>query len=812
MRYLFLTLAMLFLALPSYAVKWSPSSINPSNNQVAANWVTGDTTASGALDAKQCGRVTVRFDKDTSGASTDAAATLLSCSDVATPAASCTSTVLLDGVPTEIDTTMTPVLYLTTITAPVGTDRAKVSVFCQGNFAREGGLAPGIVGTAATPETIRWIGNLQTVPFPDAIEPLGGATWTDYYFSAEAGGDYPLGLDANDGLSPFTPKLTWREVHDICLAGEYRRCFLDRADSWTVANGGHDGNWALIEDDDIVPGNCLQMPDVNALEHPCYWIKSSPGGGQAHIDATATTDTADFMSWKNVADRPVALFENLKFTGDSNSVAGATPFDSFNGGAIVGVGLTLVNGDLNSNSGTNNISTCHDVSVTNLYGYTPMTWNGTAAVTHVDGGAAIGGQDVCAQSVISNADIWGPEDTLANTLIVDGPIMTPSAKNPDATLQAEYLINDAFYLRAGPTLRLPAVPLHTAARDIVFMNTSNWDSLTPFTEGKTNSGNNRTAYIMTTMQMEPGDTQINNMQVLDINVMGPDTTMKFHMIQSVVKLWQNPTLASGKYILEIPNGATCIADQPQGTGVDDCGASALPVWDFVFAGNLFEPTGDSTNVDTFLRATEDFWANSKGSGSFTFVDNTWLDQAGNNFTWRHVIADGTAVYGTDIANFESNWLGAGEDTGQFTFANNVAPAASVSATSTSGSTLTLVDTGIGWDTDEWKGCFVQVNAAGAVEDMTRLIDTNTTDTLTWLVAVTDAPEAEAYKIHCVNDPTTLLCNTGSCRNAATAANAEHYRFAFDARGYIPKYIAGKTLTYYDGRPDLHPHMGLPELP
>ena len=818
MRYVITMLAALLLAYPASAERWGGgNALGPDPGQSGARTYTwsgsGSVANSDFLSVGACGLIQVIYEDDVrSGGDTTAAATLTRYKEPDVNAAS-TDVALTSATTITLTTGDYPHLRVHTITnTGETTSKARVTVQCQEAFAT-GDVAPGVVGSTATPETINFIADLQGVPFPEKLEPHDGSEWTDYYFSAEAGGDYPLGDDSNDGLSPQKPKLTWEHARDICLGGAYRRCNFDRLDEWTVGNGGVATNWGIVTDSETTPGICLLLPNLQALEKPCWWVRSSPGGGQATITSTGTSDTAEFLAMKTVDDRAVLLFENLALNCDSATNGSSPCFDTFKGSGIIGVANTFVVSDADLNSATGNVTGCHDVGITHNYATDASFAGGGSFVT---GGITVGTQDVCTYVHIGG-EVKSDPDTASSAgiwQVAQSPATDGSADSvpSDAELIAERLVIPRYTFVGGVTSRIIEYGSgNTNERYHMFIDSEAHDGA----NGRINSGENRAAFVMSKFINDvsaQGNGAGSAHYGLRVGQMGADTTLDFRSIMNTWGTVENTGVPAGYYHIVMPNAVVCPSGDPNGSVAEDCDTAADPDFDYLFVGDIFEPLGVNNVLQRFLSSDEEFWT--QMGGTLTLQDISWPTQLGGAFSWRHETTGDTNLTGNSPSDWLTVWAGGGEDTGQFSFTNvsDAFTADDSGTASGAGTTTTLVDTG-NFTGDTFAGCFVQVNSVVNTEDVTRRIASHNNDTLTWDNAVLDATDSgEAYEIYCITEPTTLMCYAGGNCEDNNDNTPSNYVWEFSPRGYIPAFIAGRTLTRFDGKPVTFTDNGIPELP
>lgn len=812
----FLTLlAGLLIAVPAFSVNWTVRALNP---DVVSTAELNDTTDSGSLDASQCGRAAITFHEDTKGSGTTAAVTLRACPPGGAVASECTDTVLTDASTVTVNTTKTPVLKLVSITAAGANQRALVMAQCQEQFASFGGKAPGIEGINATDETLSWIGGLKTVPFPSAID---SGQWTDFYFSAEVGGDYPIGADTNNCTTPQQACKTIDKAREVCFedANAFTRCNFDVYDDWTVANGGWEAaagkGIGSLEDGDMT-GDLTACPQKApaALEQPCIWIRSSSyvDGEQATWNATGHTNNDDYMSFRYLTKRHGTLFENMHLIGDEHSSKGSTPFDSFDGTVLMGVGLTLSVGTSNINSGTANLSTCHDASVHANYGWTPMDYN---ANVHTSVGAAIGGQDACAQTLISNATVLGGKESSGGCTLA-GLQMNPASTIPaNAALQAELQALPKYDFIAQATLECNSLSTSTAVPTVVkFVPT------TGLLDGNPGalSGDQIAAFVNTVLIVGNKSAYTASTQTR-FTEFAPHTgtDLKVDFIKNV---WKNSFDGNASNIAAPVGLGTynsyCPANDPAGTAGSVCTGAAIPNVEVNVIGTIMEGNGD--NNAAWMNHLRWFDDNAWKAGVETKL--RWLDspyiETGST-SWRALVFyDGWGVgsaeqyvLGQTDSAFTGSWNASAytsrdvSDFFEFSATEEVAVASGLSDASSTTTVISLQGTP-GFTVNAWIGCLA-VNTTVSANQGSRRITANTADTITVDTAfMSAAANNDTIKVMCQANPNARYScwdngsNSGSCEGIMSAANAKYYRHTFDSRMPIPAWVAGRTLYGYDG--------------
>ncbi len=804
MRLFPLLFALLFAA-PAAAVEWAGNIVK--TGQVAsATLIAGDTADSvGYLNAT-CGLATVSFDADITGDNTAAAASISAVSTPSTPEASGTTYILSDGASVTIPVHRLPFLQIIDVTAPGAGDEAQIRVTCQDQFA-SGDTAPGVNGTTATNATLEWIGGLTTVPFPSAID---SGQWTDLYFSAEAGGDYPaLGDDSNDCSSPQQPCLTVDKIRTECLTSPdpYTRCNLDVFDDWTVG-GSHFPSTGLgaVADADILTdlSSCPQGAPA-ALEQPCIWIRSSryQPGEQATINGDAHTTGDDFYAERRETKRHGVLWENIELIGDEDAAKGSTPFDSFDGAVLMGIGMTLSLTDNRAvNSGTANLSTCHDGSVQANYGWSPMDYG---SASHTDVGAALGGQDACALSVISNAPIVGGLESGGACNIL-GALATPVTTFPaDAALLAEIANSATYYLVAGAEMRCVDGSTYTGQNSLVKITPSRGhkDGNSDKISGRMNVAlintklvlGNRSGYsaggFSPYIEFNPESDTTTNLDIIG-------TTFANHFSQGATVVGAVPLAAMNSYC---PSG-----DPTGGDGASDCGTEPEPKIQLTVAGSIWEGAGDTTTAWYNHTRWLDHNAFTNALDShFALVDTVYLDKPGST-SWRFEDETQTLAFGATPAAMQTAWEASSSLTfgDYFDFTGLTASVANESSTADTGTTTTVaVWAAGGLTTNEYAGCLL-VNQTGA-RQASRRITSNTATAITVDEAFrTVATVGDTLEVHCMSEELARdVCfddgtHAGSCDGLATVANRKYYQHTFDPRLPIPAWVAGRTLYDYDG--------------
>ena len=251
-------------------------------------------------------------------------------------------------------------------TAPgSGTDR--LFLYCAREAGGGGASDRFVVGTGS-------IGYMDEAAFdyivsggePLAIGRTGG--WRDYYFSSEAGGQFPLGVDTNP-CTAAAPCLTKHKIKDLLAPGV--RIILDHDDDFSIAafwtgNNGFRVNQTTLGCPPNRPHElCWQItttaPDkattrvpwgnpVGSNDLPCFDVLTDdPGGGAVPVD----------RGW--------AFAQGLDITCDSSHAAAgdADAFESSDGGKV-----WCHNCDARVTAGdaSENCITAHDGSVAVLSG------------------------------------------------------------------------------------------------------------------------------------------------------------------------------------------------------------------------------------------------------------------------------------------------------------------------------------------------------------------------------------------------------------------------------------------------------------
>ena len=780
MRYISLLISVL-LSISASAVDWSASTLKPSSFAIA-EWVAGDTAETRALKANACGQVGVAFDADLSGTATTAAVSLTACADGrAKTGSQCSTTALSDGSRISIDTVKYPLLYLTSITAPGAGDTAQVRAFCQEQFSAKD-KAPGVSGNVGTIETLGYIQGVTRVPFPEAIDPPpNGGTWTDGYVSSGDGGSWPEGSDSGSdwtGLTPDKAFKSWSAGVTWLRGGPYRRLNLDGGDTFTVANGGYGTTgFGSLVDADVVTTGCHVWPDWEALEYPCFWVRSGPGTGTATIDGTNNTISDDFMSLRTETEGANWLFENLTMICDSPAGQGNACIDTFDSAMATVVGVSMTIHDNHSTSGQ--IFSCHDASVTSVYGNSPGAFTGTSTVaTNVP----IGTQDACALNwhssglVDTTNSVTGTNPCNPIKLIQAGGSGSASPQEAFVAANPLYAFWSGLDIRTCPSTTGAVQLIYVGTEDSIGGDTISNHVVADFVGLKTSSaapGTGTMVHFLTDFTASGGDGVIEVKDWYHTFAMG-DTNQNAFNIQN------NGTKANGdKQVLS-------------------------------FYAPIVENQRSSSVVQQMVRMTAGVTGDTAGS-SITIADAVYDGPDGSLF-WA---AGSPTCSSSDIGTF-ATCVNAQATGAIVTLGTNtdITPDYTGTCGAASGTTTCVIASSPSWDINEWSGAVVEVTA-GTNNNQVRRVASNTADTLTfstaWSAALdnTSAIAMEAYT------RTGGVCTNsgfrdGDCVDQITA-DRSNYIVKPERRGWIPRFMAGNTISVIDLQSHINKNAGRPRF-
>ena len=590
-KHLLLLLVGVLWALPSFAVEVRPDKAVTitfdENSDVSDN--------SPNVDGVSCGLVWYSHDDDMTGSATDFAGVIESSADGSTWA---TAITLVDG-----DSGFLPqgrnLFRINPSTAP-GTGDKSLTIFrCQEDLSSVP-LAPGVEGSFATLDTLRWIWGLDHVPFPETID---DGQWTDYYFS-EAGetGLWAAGNDANDCTSIEAACDSIDRAKAICFAGSYRRCNFDPGDTWDVA-GGWDNGFGAIEDSDLTVTGC-PTGIINILAQPCFWLRGNLGGSgaKATLDATGSLVSDRFIEFGPVTDRSHLLVEGFSLVCDTGAGSSAC-IDNQGAGIITGVGNDM---DVSDNiTGSGNVVASHDFGVTHIYGNGTWVYSGTATGTNTP----FGTQDAGVLAIHTSQTIPGAAS--ANCGIA---LMTQDGGSGfDASLATEVAAHPGYGLLTGAHLQ----PCVTASAAV------------PIAINATDTFGNSDRYNLDTISLflDPQSTATNPIHVQFYGTWTADTEINVRMLYT--SFGTSGAAAGDLHVL--------LSD-----GVMDDGS----LLNLTLVSSVYETAGAAPQA---IRLIDDSWADGTAGSVLTLVD-TIYDSFANG--WRITSASGDCLDATpeDLAS------------------------------------------------------------------------------------------------------------------------------------------------------------------
>ena len=208
----------------------------------------------------------------------------------------------------------------------------------SGSGSSSGNSTPGMTGTTASDQTLRWIYD-QT-----HFSGLDTSDWLTVYISSESGGVYPLGSDSNDGLSPETAFQTIQGLLNNAngLGSIWHRVELvmDEGDTWTCAGSSCVTTDSLGPAFSGISGSCQE-------DEPCVLIRSSDRTGVnkptlacGDVETDGDGPNQGLLRGSVVDDAGWFLYENLAIDCDDgdDDLDLFRPDDAQN---IIGIGLDL---------------------------------------------------------------------------------------------------------------------------------------------------------------------------------------------------------------------------------------------------------------------------------------------------------------------------------------------------------------------------------------------------------------------------------------------------------------------------------------
>jgi hypothetical protein len=653
--------------------------------------------------------------------------------------------------------------------APAAGAVALVTFKCQEQFTSLQ-KAPGINGTAATMETLRWIWGLQRVPFPQAID--DGTQWTDYYFSHDAGGLWPLGDDSvtNANNSPEAPWATLAKWKTECFTA-FVRCNDDPGDNRDDAGGGADVVFGIIEDADVDITGCPTSSFIAAHEQPCFWWRSgSPDTEQLwDFQSVALGVEEATLDLATITKRAHLLIEGISIIGEDTHLAGVGtgPIDTHEQGMISYVGKgTLTYSGLAG--GTANIFSAHDVSHTAGYGDIDMAYTG----------GTTGNTSPTVSANVSGSVSVHTNNTPTNCVPCTSYSFNQATGNPDDALDAQAL----------------ATPLQAFVSGVNFV--SEFDAvsnpklgtITADEDGGADvnrSNDARVLMVATSQELREGaglpiGTAINSLD---------DSHMDLTMIY--------PTFQVQSGDLDSTN-ITHIGTNFIGASAGNDAAAMTADIDIVIAGAIFEPNNAGSNRGNILHFPDDDLAECSGC-SLTMADAIYNDDPPHNFR-----IDGGGSSCSDVSPFElESCMDADADfVWTYSIDNNFdAITAAETGSITAGSTDTILQmTAETYTVNEWANAILSMTSG--TEDLhSRRVASNTATTVTLERPFNAAPAAvDTYQIHHFTNATGICAvdQDVECEGHIAGSFEHLYRAPIPERVQLPSFITGVRATSFDG--------------
>ena len=790
----------LLFAVPAQArdQNWTGGNALRPESVASYEWSgTGTVSDSKFLNVSGCGMVQVRYEDDVLGADTTATATLTQYKKANTASDSSDTTLSTDTTLTLTTGTYKYIRVHTVTNTGETTSQAGVTVQCQKQFTNPGIMAPGMEGDRLTDTTLAFLAGLTRVPFPDKLEPPDGSSWTRMYFSEGHTGNslWPQGDDSKDCSTIEKACQTISRAREQCFDTPFTHCIFDPGDEWDVSSGLGTNGIGDLEDGDIngvgCPGNGTGVGAFQAaINNPCFWWTGNPGGSslRAEIDATGSTISDKFMGWSvSDAERAGWLIEGFTLQCDADSGQGSACMDSFAGGILISVGNDMTVTDSNL-TGSGQVVSSHDVSITQIYGVGDMDYclgagGCSAASSGVNTHA--GTQDSSALVVHSSGMMKAIHESSSDTCEVvtatqGGSTGVTANGSADAELYAEAQNYPAYVLITNAHLQTCSGS--TAANSVLSLQPEDVNG----SESQTNWS--RLDLVNAYLENLSNNAFPQGIEITPNSAQGSGYRAEIHQINTTYSQAQKGAIDNYINAGQIGSGDTVVWKEVNSI-VEDTGGTRQH-WRI---GDE-DVTNGNASVDIDIHdilhnaGTQKFWADvPSGESGFcikTDVNDfeTCLDaEAGGSGVWN---ATGTEVKTTvDLTS-----------------------TADTSSATTDG---VLSVAAASWTVDEWIGGVVRMTSGATANEVRRVTDSTAT-TITLDSALSADADGQGFTVEMYAD-TDGYCaanktRSGECAGVLTT-DSSLYDMTFDDRGICPPYLCGVVGRGYNGDPTVSGNLG-----